>query len=755
MILSTHFVKANDLMNDFHAHVNAPMFRRSFQLESIPETAELTLCGLGFYKLYINGTEITKGILAPYISAPSDLLYYDHYHIAPYLAKGENVIGVILGNGMHNCPGGFIWDFEKAQWRSSVRFALSCELNGEEAFFADDGFRTHPSPYTFDDLRMGCQYDANLEIPGWSEPGFDASDWQKAIPAETPAGEPKLCTAEPIAVSQEIKPVSITKCKMGYLYDFGVNTAGLTRLSVNGKPGQKISIWHAELLDENGDFCMDNIIFRDREGEEIYREYNQKTVYICKGGEETFVPDFTYYGFRYALVEGLTDEQATRDTLTYLEMHSKLETRGSFSCSDETLNKLYEMSHRSDVSNFFYFPTDCPHREKNGWTADASVSAEHMLQWLKAETSMREWLHNIRKAQRDDGALPGIIPTGGWGFHWGNGPCWDAVLFNLPYYIYQYTGNKEVIYENAAAMMRYLSYITTRYNEKGTLAIGLGDWVQPKREGDNSDKRHDAPLELTDSAWVFDIANKAAFLFEQVGMSVQAHFAEEIAGNMFNAIRNHLIDRETCTAAGNAATSQAFCLALGLFRDEEIPAAKEVLLKQLEKDENRAYVGVIGLRYLFHVLTALGEHELAYKILTNDTYPGYGQWVKYGYTSLGEAFFPHMDVKRLNSANHHFLGDFSNWFLKCIAGLRYNPNADDIRSCDITPGFLDHMTFAEGSFSSNAGEISVRWERKEDAIILQVDVPQDFTGEILLPEGYTFENGKTAMPLAGGEYIAK
>lgn len=156
-------------------------------------------------------------------------------------------------------------------------------------------------------------------------------------------------------------------------------------------------------------------------------EYAQTDVYICKGGYEEFAPKFKYDGFRYAIVEGLEKEQATSETLTFLEMSSDLKERASFNCSDEVLNKLQEITRRSVLSNFFYFPTDCPHREKNGWTGDAAVSAEHILLNLTAEKSLKEWLLNIRFAQREDGALPGIVPTGGWGFKWGNGPMWDSV----------------------------------------------------------------------------------------------------------------------------------------------------------------------------------------------------------------------------------------------------------------------------------------------------------------------------------------
>lgn len=201
-------------------------------------------------------------------------------------------------------------------------------------------------------------------------------------------------------------------------------------------------------------------------------------MYICKGeGEETYTPSFTYHGFQYVLVTGITPEQATSDLLTYVVMNSDLKERGGFTCSDPTVNTLQELTRRSDLANFYYFPTDCPQREKNGWTADAALSSEHLLLNLSPETSYREWMRNICKAMDDRGALPGIVPTGGWGFHWGNGPAWDNVLLYLPYFVYLYRGDKTILEESAASILRYLHYLTTRVNEEGLIKIGLGDWV--------------------------------------------------------------------------------------------------------------------------------------------------------------------------------------------------------------------------------------------------------------------------------------
>ncbi|MGN0182519.1 MAG: family 78 glycoside hydrolase catalytic domain, partial [Candidatus Ornithomonoglobus sp.] len=533
MKFSKQFIKAGDALCDFDNHVNAPYIRKKFNLPFKPQKAEITICGLGFYELYINGKNITKGPLAPYISNPDDVCYYDNYDITDILTSGDNTMGIILGNGFRNCFGGAIWEMEKAACRGAVTAALCIEAERDGETFeleADESFRTHPSPITFDDLRMGCRYDARLEIADWCNRDFDDSLWCFAKKEAAPRGEARLCKVDPIAVTEIRLPIDIKHydslpfayetnapgsrpfegCVRNnvYVFDFGVNAAGVTKLKINGTRGQKIVIRHGEY--NSGDaFAVNSTGFshdKDRETVARYNDYNQVDVYICKGGEEEFVPKFKYDGFRYAYVEGLEPEQLREDTLTYLVMNADLQSKAGFECSDAVLNKLQECTRRSDLANFYYFPTDCPHREKNGWTGDVSVSAEHMLLNLTAEKNLKEWMLSIRKAQRTDGALPGIVPTGGWGFDWGNGPAWDSVCVNVPYYIYKYTGDASVIDENVFLIMKYLCYIESRRNERGLIAVGLGDWVDPF-EAENG---HIAsPLELTDSVTVYDMAKKA------------------------------------------------------------------------------------------------------------------------------------------------------------------------------------------------------------------------------------------------------
>lgn len=776
MKFSKQFIKVGDALCDFKTHINAPYMRKKFNVPFKPERAEITICGLGFYELYINGKNITKGPLAPYISNTDDVCYYDNYDISDILTEGDNAVGIILGNGFRNCFGGAVWDFEKAPCRGAVTAALCIEAECDGESFeleADETFKTHPSPITFDDLRMGCRYDARLETDNWCGVDFDDSSWSFVKKEKTPRGEARLCNAEPITVTEVRLPVDVqhydslpfayetnapdSKPMDGcvrnnvYVFDFGVNAAGVTKLKINGKKGQKIVVRHGEYNCGNN-FSVNSIgFFRDEETTSHYTDYNQADVYICRGGEEEFIPKFKYDGFRYAYVEGLEPQQLKEDTLTYLVMNADVKSRAEFVCSDEVLNKLQECTRRSDLANFYYFPTDCPHREKNGWTGDASMSAEHMLLNLTVEKSLKEWMFSIKKAQNTDGALPGIVPTGGWGFEWGNGPAWDSVCVNLPYYIYKYTGDTEVIEENVSLIMRYLCYISSRRNEQGLIAVGLGDWVDPF-EAQNG--HISAPLELTDSVTVYDMAKKASYLLKKTGRDNESEYAERLAKELRSDIREHLIDKNTMTAAGDCQTSQAYMLDAGIFNDDEREKAQQRLIEIIHRDGDINACGMIGLRHIFHALTAAGECELAYKIITDKGRTGYGYWIENGATALWEDF-KDKDDPYPDSKNHHFLGDISSWFIQELAGLKTNPNVDDIRYFEISPHFIDALDYAKAHYESAFGRVEVMWQKKGETISLDVSMPHDTYGKAVLPDGYRFENGDTAVDLIGGQYSFK
>ncbi len=741
MKFSNKFVCEDNHYSTYEKNIPAPLFRKSFILTEDAEFAKVLICGLGFYDLFINGIKITKGYLAPYISNTDHYTCFDHYDILPYLQKGENVIGVMLGDG--NLVGKTsIWFFKDNIMNAAPMLALSAEIlcaNSSLSFEADE-FMCKKGPILFNDLRSGVFYDARLEEKGWTKPNFNEVNWHKPIACMRPRGQAKICDAEPIKVYREMKAVRIDKGEInpykcseqmtdfdakihpfekapaytgGYLYDFGENNSGIYRLKIRGIRGQRIDIQCAEQL-VNGKLDYNNINF--------YPDgFCQRDIYYLSGeGEEIFEPMFTFHGYRYLYVSGITEDQATKDLLTYLVMSSDLAERGTFECSDEMTNKIYQMARRSDRSNFFYFPMDCPHREKNGWTGDASVSAEHMIMTMGTEKSWREWLFHIRAAQKNDGRLPGIIPTGEWGYEWGNGPAWDSVLFNLPYFVFKYRGETEIIKENAATMLRYLEYVSRKRNERGIVEFGLGDWMATGRN------TYEADLGFTDSVMIVDMCRKAEEMFRAVGLTLHEVFAKELCLEMLEAVRREYINFETYIVRNKCQTSQAMALFYDIFIEDEKSKGFEVLMDIIREDNYNFTSGMLGLRVIFHVLAEFGEAELAYQMITKEEFPSYGNWVVRGETTLLEHFIEY-DGYFSESKNHHFFGDVVNWFMSKVGGLQ----VVDSHFVRVKPYYIKKLDWCRTTHKLLEGEIEIYWERKEGEIELKVECSGNIRYEIV------------------------
>ncbi len=737
------FIKASNEFNTPEKFVAAPYFRKVFTVNSAAE-AQIKIAVCGFYKLFINGEDITKGALSPYISNPDNIVYHDNYTVN--LNGGKNVIGVLLGNGFVNNPAGWVWEFDKALFRSAPHFALQLTC-GDTVIESDKTFKTHPSPIMFDDLRYGEHYDANLELDGWNTTDFDDSKWSSAIVAVTPHGKIRECEALPITVQKQLKPISITKIDDGYLYDFGQNCAGVCKLNIKGEKGQRIELRHGELLID-GKLDVKNIWFPYNENGvhwDFDGQYIHKDIYICKGeGLESYIPSFTYHGFQYVYVTGIDESQATPELLTYLVMNTNLTPCGKFSTSDKILSALYDITERSVLANFYHFPTDCPQREKNGWTADAALSAEHTLLKFDATTNYREWMRNICAAQNGVGALPGIVPTGGWGFNWGNGPAWDCVLAILPYFSYKYRGDKQIIHECAATMVKYLHYLTTRNDQDGLLAIGLGDWCQVG-------SRYEAikaPLVVTDTIMAIDIADKIAFLLNEINMKPQADFARAISQQYRDSFRKNLIDFNTLTVYGNCQSSQAMAIFYNLFNDDEKPTAFTRLLQFVDAAGGHIDTGVLGGRVIFHVLSHFGHTDLALNMITRPDCPSYAYIVNLGFNTLWEKLTP----EPCDSVNHHFWGDITSWFVKVLVGIDYNPDANDLKRVDIKPHIPDYLQDAAAYYDSNYGKIESAWVKKDGNVVLTVNVPETMIGVISPQNGYIFADGYTKKPLCSGQY---
>ena len=734
--MKKQYIAGSEQYNTIKNPVAAPLFMRVFDWNK--SVGKIEISATGFYRLFLNGKELTKGFFAPYISNPDDVVYYDEYDVGTLLKEKGNEIYVLLGNGFNNCNDNNCWDFEKAGFRSAPKFYLGCFFEKQRVLTTDEEWLVSDSPIIFDDLRCGEHFDARIE----------PKEWHKPILVENPKGEYRKCTAQPVQAFEILHPISVHKAKKGYIYDFGQENTGLCRLKLNGKAGQEIRITHGEAL-LDGELDLRSVSF----AEKSIKGYIQQDRYICKDGEQEYIPSFTYHGFRYVCVEGITEAQATKELLEFVVIHSNIPSCGNFSCSDEMINRIQECTRRSDTSNFHYFPTDCPQREKNGWTADASLSAEQLLYNFDCAVSLREWLYNIRKAQTKEGKLPGIIPTAGWGFEWGNGPAWDSVLIELPYQIYRFTGDKSVIEENIEAIELYFSYLSTRKNEHGLVAFGLGDWCEA---GVFIEDQHETPIEITDSLVSIDIAKKASFMAEAIGNEYLRKKFDDFGQTMKQAFRYKYVKGGALTFKTQTTISMA--VGIGILTEDEEAQAKFDLIKAIEKSNGHFKVGVIGVKYLFDVLTKFGYANLAYKLITQPTFPSYVYNINQGATTLWEAFNEYMvgrngyfrkdGGERIFSFNHHFWGSVSAWFYRVLGGLYIESN-NFVR---IAPNFVPELNFAEAEYERDGKYIKIRWERQGEQIKLSLR-NIGFIGNICLDEYYVEGQDVLAIEEGDLEYV--
>ena len=756
----------------FENPVPAPCFRHVLTLNA-PGRASLWITTPGFYELFVNGTRVTRGRFSPNVTNPDHILSFDEYNLTARLRPGRNAVCLLLGNGIGNCVGGPAWDFDKAAWRGAPSVALEAEIEeegGASVRFTAADFVTAPSAITFDDMRAGEWYDARREQPGWLLPDFDDAGWKRAVPAAAPRGEFRPADLDPILPEGELEPVSRHRGGVslypaldnmpdlpfgegeqgeGWIYDFGVNTAGVVRLTVkNARPGQKIVLQYGEILGENPDGGDDTTVRRPDSGLDLRgfhylpHRYNHRDVYVCRGGgTEVWEPTFTIHGFRYCLVLGAEPDQIG---LRAVILHTRLSPRASFSCSDETVNRIWEAAVRSDLTNFCHYPTDCPHREKNYWLGDAMLCAEQLLTLFSCERNLTEWLRGFPPAMREDGALPGIVPSNKWSYAvWG--PGWDGALVELPYQIWRLRGELGPARENAATIWRSLRFLAEKRDARGLIDFGYGgEWCQAGRDCIDRPK---TPAAFTSTVVTMDLCDKAAQLFDALGQADEAAYARRVRDGLRASARKYLLNLDTLCAAARCQTAQAMALYYGLFEPGEAPAAFGHLLELIDENGGRFDCGVQGLRIIFHVLSRFGRSDLALRMIVGPGFPSYGYWIAHGATTLWELFFPIGCVQ--SSCNHHFTGDVASWFLRALAGIQLNPYGEDPREVRVAPSFVDGLSFASGAVETVAGAVRVSWRREGGDVILDAVIPEGVRAELRLEPGWQTDEGYTVCPLKG------
>lgn len=703
--------------------------------------AVVYVCGLGHYRLNINGATVGDAEFAPVWSEYDKTVYYNVFDVTDLITAGGNAVSVLLGNGMFNVQR--MGRYSKLQTSfGPPQMLLRLEINyadgTRQVIKSGDDWKYSLSPITFNSIYGGESYDARLEQQGCCKAGFDDSGWRKAVVTEGPKGRLTPQTVQPVRIMERYgikswKPIPAdslasasksTKREIhpsAFVADMGQNLAGFPEITVSGKRGQKVTLIVAEKLTRQG-ACDQR-----QTGRQHYYEYTLKG----DGTDETWHPHFSYYGFRYIQVEGAVLEgQPNPDGLPVLKrlnscfIYNSAEEVSSFECSNPLFTDTHRLIERAERSNMQGVLTDCPHREKLGWLEQDHLCGPSLLYNYDMTRYAPKVIRDITDTQKADGMVPTTAPQYiSFGNLFDDSPEWGSTLVILPFMYYDQYGDSTLITDNYEPMRRYVDYLTTRA-DNGIVSHGLGDWYDygPWRAGFS--KNTPVPLVAT-AHYIFDLQLlvRAA---RMTGRTADAEKYSVMLDKTVESFNREFFKPDSCTYGTGSQTSNALPLYLGLTGGNK-QGVLASLVNDIKEHGNRLTTGDVGNRYLFQTLAQNGLNELLYTMLNHYETPGYGFQLRHGATTLTEQWDPNQG----SSLNHFMMGQIDEWLFKTLAGIQNQPGTHGLRHLLIQPTLVGDLQYVKASTHSLYGKISVDCTRTS----LTVEIPVGSDATVVLPNG--------------------
>lgn len=703
--------------------------------------AVVYVCGLGHYRLNINGATVGDTEFAPVWSEYDKTVYYNVFDVTDLITAGGNAVSVLLGNGMFNVQR--MGRYSKLQTSfGPPQMLLRLEINyadgTRQVIKSGDDWKYSLSPITFNSIYGGESYDARLEQQGCCKAGFDDSGWRKAVVTEGPKGRLTPQTVQPVRIMERYgikswKPIPAdslasasksTKREIhpsAFVADMGQNLAGFPEITVSGKRGQKVTLIVAEKLTRQG-ACDQR-----QTGRQHYYEYTLKG----DGTDETWHPHFSYYGFRYIQVEGAVLEgQPNPDGLPVLKrlnscfIYNSAEEVSSFECSNPLFTDTHRLIERAERSNMQGVLTDCPHREKLGWLEQDHLCGPSLLYNYDMTRYAPKVIRDITDTQKADGMVPTTAPQYiSFGNLFDDSPEWGSTLVILPFMYYDQYGDSTLITDNYEPMRRYVDYLTTRA-DNGIVSHGLGDWYDygPWRAGFS--KNTPVPLVAT-AHYIFDLQLlvRAA---RMTGRTADAEKYSVMLDKTVESFNREFFKPDSCTYGTGSQTSNALPLYLGLTGGNK-QGVLASLVNDIKEHGTRLTTGDVGNRYLFQTLAQNGLNELLYTMLNHYETPGYGFQLRHGATTLTEQWDPNQG----SSLNHFMMGQIDEWLFKTLAGIQNQPGTHGLRHLLIQPTLVGDLQYVKASTHSLYGKISVDCTRTS----LTVEIPVGSDATVVLPNG--------------------
>ncbi len=689
------------------------LLRKAFEINRKIKHARLYVSGLGYYEAYCNGRRIGDHVLAPAKSNYRRWVLYDVYDVTSLLQQGENAIGLMLGNGWFN-PYKKWWQPYRMQWfgskRAIVQLCIDFKDNTSQTILSDNSWKTYPGPVLFSCIYDGEIYDATQEIPGWHQADFDDAGWRQASHVEPPGGE-LVCTSMPsIKIVEQITPVRRLQPKTGvYIFDMGQNFAGWVRLTCQGRRGQKVTLRYAEDIHADGTLDVTS---------------NEKALacntYIMSGQEtETYEPHFTFHGFQYVEISGLTYTPQLQDVVGCV-VHSACQPIGSFQCDNDLVNRIHRATLWSQRSNFMGYPMDCPQRdERLGWLGDAMVTAAVAMLNFDTANFFRLWLDGLQFNQNPENGDISIVSPRPYMTDEPD-PVWSSayILINWQYYLHY--GDSRFLEKHFPSMCRYVDFLSSQARDHLLPKYWIGDWgtiVQGWQEGDPP---------FIASAFYYHNAMIVAKAAAVLHRSAQVERYSALATKIKQALNDKFFNREKLQYDQGSQFSNALPLCFGLAPEEAVQGILQNILADLDRHQGHFTVGVLGAKYLIDALTAHGHSDRAWALVNQTGFPSWSHMID-GRTTLCEFW----DLK--GSHNHVMMGSIDAWFYNTLAGIRADENYPGFKHILIQPYIPESLQHVKAAVQTLYGSVFLCWHKRGNVLEVQLTVPANTTAGVTLP----------------------
>ena len=696
-----------------------PVFFIKVFFKKAVRRARVYATALGVYELRSDGCKVGDAFFAPGCTNYKKRLQYQAYNVTALLDSGEreaHTLEIMVGNGWYKGILGFTCTPEHYGNRVAVLAELHVEYEdgSKEVIATDTSWQVKTGPVRYSEIYMGETIDSTFteETPKAVEPF--------SYPMENITAQ----ECEPVRVTERTAAKELILTPKGEkVLDFGQNMAGIVEVTVQGKPGQKIVIRHAETLDKEGNFYSETL-----------RQAKSEDTYICDGTKQIFLPHFTFHGFRYICVEGL--EEVNPADFTACTLHTDMKVTGSFSCSNEMVNQLQHNIQWGQRSNFLDIPTDCPQRdERLGWTGDAQVFCRTASYNMNTARFFTKWLHDLKSEQTEQFGPPHVIPN-----ILGEqeaAAAWSDAATIIPWTVYQMFGDKRVLEDQYESMKGYVDYITAHCSENGLWQTGYqyGDWLALDKE-ESADRTGATDKYLVANAYYAysaDIVSRAAkALGNEEDAQIYAALHEKVT-DLFN--KEYIT--QTGRMVSETQTGCVLALHFGLAKEAYRERIAISLETNIANHKNHLCTGFVGTPYLCHVLSENGMHDLAGSIFLKEDYPSWLYAVKKGATTIWERWNSIMpdgnfDESGMNSLNHYAYGAIGDWMYEKLAGI--NPAKPGYQEIRIQPRFIRGITSVDATFDSPYGVVRSAWRCKDGKITVDVTIPANTTAEVYLPE---------------------